>query len=328
MSPDFNPMQNPSSDHSAQRLDAKAALLLVLHCNDSGEISPALELAFGFSGPNATTAVLPSEILLAEKIDGAGLLIRGRQAAVVWCSTGSLDAIKRIAEKFNARYAANWSGMADLHTPVPPTGESTKEIHNGSAQTGFSKFGCLLLLGLALATCSLHAENTRPAPPLVRSGAVLGNDLLERLAVAAKASGYHVEIADVRAQTDCIQLWLQGLVLTPPADHVSKPIRLPVVISIGRLERVSISLRAITRPSDQLPKGSAVRIVLIHTNNKNVIAEQTTNLVRGWNTPTLTWIADHDYDAGEFAIEIIPLFTGPIKVTLPQGLLMPSASEK
>jgi hypothetical protein len=321
-------MQKSSeSDHPAQRLDARAALLLVLHCNDSGEISPSLELAFGLVGPHASTTTQPTEILISEKLDGTGLLIRGRQTSIVWCSTGSLEAIKRIAAKFNARYAGNWSGLADLNAPVPTSEKAIEETKDRSSFPGFPMLLGLLLLGLTLGAGVLHADDKRPTLPLVRSGAALGDGLLERLATAAKTSGNHVEVADILAETSGIQLLLQGLVLTPPADHPGQPIHLPVVVSMRRSETLSVSFRAITPPRDSLPAGSLIRIVLRQTIDEKVIADQTTNLGRGWNTPSLAWIVDRDRAAGEFVVDIILVVGGPVKITLPQGLVLPAATK-
>lgn len=185
----------------------------------------------------------------------------------------------------------------------------------------------IIALGLLPAGESCGQSESLSALPLVRSGAVLGDDLLERLASAAKAAGYRVEVADIRAQTDGIQLLLPGLVLTPPDDHHQKTISLPVLISIGRGEHLAISFRAITRPGDPLPEASTIRIVLRQIRDDRVLAEQTTKLVRGWNTPALSWLADRDRVAGECVVDIIPAFAGPIKITLPQGLLLPAVTK-
>ncbi len=180
-----------------------------------------------------------------------------------------------------------------------------------------------IILGLLAAGESRSQVENRPALSLVRSGTVLGDNLLERLGAAAKSAGYHVEVADIRAQAGGIQLVLPGLVLTPAADYLQKPIRIPVVILIGRSERLSVSFRAITRPSDPLSEGSAVRIVLRQILDDKVVAHQTTKLVQGWTTPALDWVADRDWRAGELVVEIIPMFSGAVKITLPQGLLLP-----
>lgn len=188
----------------------------------------------------------------------------------------------------------------------------------------------LLLLGLLLLAVSHSrgSDETHATLPLVVSGTALGDGLLHRLHVAAKTAGYLVEVADIRAQTGGIQIVLPGLVLIPPADHNQNVIRLPVVIKIGRAERLLVSFRAITRPTDPLPDGAAIRILLRQTIDGKVVADQTTKLVPGWNTPALVWVADSDRAVSEFAVDIVPVFVGPIKVTLPQGLLLPSIENR
>ncbi len=159
-------------------------------------------------------------------------------------------------------------------------------------------------------------------PPFVRSSVALGANLLERMGTAAEAAGYHVEIADIRAQSGGIQLVLPGLVLTPPAAGYQKSIRLPVVIAIRRAEQMLISFHAITHPRDPLSNESSIRIVLRQRSDEEVVAEKTTKLIHGWNTPTLSWVVDRDRASEEFDVEIIPASVGRIKVTFPQALLL------
>ncbi len=164
-------------------------------------------------------------------------------------------------------------------------------------------------------------------PPLICSSVALGANLLESMGTAAEAAGYHVEIADIRAQSGGIQLVLPGLVLAPPAGGHKKSIRLPVVIAIRRGEQMLISFHAITHPLDSLSDDSSIRIVLRQRSDEDVVAEKTTKLIHGWNTPTLSWVVDRDRASEEFDVEIIPASVGRIKVTFPQALLL-SATKK
>ncbi len=187
-----------------------------------------------------------------------------------------------------------------------------------------TRFFLVIALGLLAVGESRSEKNTLP---LVRSSKALGENLLEKLGVVAEAAGYHVEIADIRAQSGGIQLVLPGLVLTPPAGGHPKSIRLPVVIAIRREEQTLISFHVITHPRDPLSNESSIRIVLRQRSDEEAVAEKATKLIHGWNTPTLSWVVDRDRASEEFVVEIIPVSVGRIKVTFPQALLL-SATKK
>ena len=328
MLPRLNPMQKSSPYHSVRRLHARLCQQLVLHANTNGETSPALEVAFYLAGSRVSVSPLPSSILYNQKIEGTGLHIKGSQASVVWCSSGSLAAIRQVASAHNSRYAANWEGLIDLEL------SESSIINNKSAectdQSSKYRFKLLLhMLGFMLVSAAyiptLHASTDQPGVPLVRNGAALGDNLLERLGAAASKAGFQVEFASVLSQGGGLKMVLPGLVLTPVAGRPDIKIRLPVTIPLGRSERLSISLHALTRPTDPLPDGAAVKIVLRQVFDGKVVAEQTTKFARAWSTPDLLWLVDHDRATGELVLEIIPEFSGPLKVTLPQGLLLPAS---
>lgn len=183
-----------------------------------------------------------------------------------------------------------------------------------------TRFLLVIALGLLAADVSRSENNTIP---YVLSSVALGSNLLEKMGAVAEATGYRTEVADVRADAGGIQLVLPGLVLRP-ADNHEKSIRLPVVIAMGRGDKLLITFHAISHPREPLPDGSSIRIVLRQQSDDKVIADQTTKLTRGWSTPTFSWVVDRDRPAGEFFVEIIPTFAGPLKIALPQALLLPA----
>ena len=324
MLPRLNPMKKPSPAPSVRRLHARLCQQLILQTNTYGETSPSLEVAFHLAGSRVSFSPLPASILYSHKIEGTGLLIKGSKTSIVWCSNGPLAAIGQIAAEYNSRYAANWDGFIDLALNEGPDPNNLAGFKAQSSGNILFQL-LIMLLCMVVSIPALHAVSDQSGIPLVNNGAVLGDNLLERLGAAASKVGYHVEFASVLAQGGGLKMALPGLVLTPVADQHDKTIRLPVVIPLRGSERLSISLHALTCPTDPIPVGASVKIVLRQVLDGKVVAVKTTKLVRAWSTPDLLWIVDHSRNAGELLLEIVPDFSGPLKVTLPQGLLLPAA---
>lgn len=319
---------------SARGLPARALQLLAMHTNTRGEVSTGLEAALELAGAKPSALKLPATVLAAHGLDGSGLLLRGQNASVVWCSDGNLPAIARLAAPYTAAYVANWIGYAATANMTPQASPS-RTIGSQSPRGLSTALGLLLLLVLLFTDQPLRASGTESESAATRprrwveDNAACGADLLRTIHAAAELAGFGVETSRaptrfaVEPKFDVI---LPALVLTRAKEKRVEPLRVPVVAAIKPGQSFTFSIYALAKTVVPTLTGEEITLRLRHKNTDRIEAETTTIIGPGWSRAYFSWEPTTATDPDTLKVEIDLRAQCPVKITFPRAFTVRTAA--